>query len=125
PWQDEMDAHRVRVRDGLELAARRPRRARCRRRAERAIRRRQRRRCRHLFGIRPVVVALAAALAAARREPADVGPVAVALLQRLLGRVWLVVVVVVLVLFGNAEVDERAVPEVAETQVMSSCSGAG
>ena len=56
------------------------------------------------LGLRPVVEVLPAP---ARRQPADVRPLAVALLEALLGGVAVLVLPVV-VLLGDAEVDERA-----------------
>src|SRR5581483_890391 len=57
----------------------------------------------------PVVVLVAVA----PRQPADVGPVVVGALELLVRDV--AVLVPVLVLLGDAEVHERAVPEVGET----------
>src|SRR5579862_4022408 len=98
--QDEVHADVVRVRDDLHLGPGRSRRS---------------------DGGDPVAGLLAARLgpvvvlvpATPRRQPADVRPLAVALLEALLGGVS-VLVLPVLVLLGDAEVDERAVPEVAE-----------
>src|SRR5690606_18592378 len=104
PGQDQVDAHRVRVGDGLDV---RPAAARAPGGRDgdgpRPVRLR----------VGPVIELL---LAAPRGQSADVRPVAVALLERLLRDVA-ALVVVVLVLLGDAEVDERAVPEVAEAHV--------
>ncbi len=56
--------------------------------------------------------------APARGQPPDVRALAIALLEALLGRVSVLVVPVV-VLLGDAEVDERAIPEVAERHGVS------
>src|SRR5581483_1656989 len=62
------------------------------------------------LGLRPVVVLVPAP---ARRQPPDVRALAVALLEALLGGVSVLVVPLV-VLLGDAEVHERAIPQVAQ-----------
>jgi hypothetical protein len=96
PRKNEVHAHAVRVRHRLDGRTHLPHAAGTHRRDAR----------RRLVGFRlgPVVEVL---VAPARRQAADVRALAVALLQALLGRVPVLVLPVV-VLLGDAEVDEGA-----------------
>src|SRR5579862_525652 len=95
--------HRLDVRAGLPLCTRGPHA-----RAERLL---------AGLGLGPVLELLRAA---PRCQPADVRPLAIALLERLLGGVELLVSVVLVVLLGNPEVDERAAPEVPQAHAAES-----
>ena len=101
--QDEVDAAtRRRLARRLEVAQSRAAGARARAEDARPLRPAR-------LGVGPVVVVLAAA--APRREPADVRPLGVVALELLVGEV---AVLVPVLLLGDAEVDERAVPDVAK-----------